>query len=156
VTAAIRDEHPDTVLVDMLTAYLNTEHEPSGADIADLVCQLITGSGRPLLAERWELTADVLEDRHGLLTATLTAGAYTIRVGQTTDRTGDLTVAITSADTAADRDDYGLAITVDDRPILDPMPMTWNSSVPSDLQWTTQKRDSMPAPVAPGQQEAHA
>ncbi len=98
------------------------------------------GSGRPLLAETWEFTTDLREDRHGLFTATITAGPYTVRVAQTTDGTGELTVAITSAGDIADRDDYGLAITVDGRPVLDPMPMTWASSVPAELQWTPRTR----------------
>jgi hypothetical protein len=129
-------EHPDTVLVDRLTAYLNSEHEPSGADTLEYLSLLIDSSGRPLLAETWEFTTDLTEDRYGLRTATITAGPFTIRVTQPTDRSGDLTVAITSADTPADRDDYGLSITVDDRPVLDPMTFTHTSSVPPDLQRT--------------------
>jgi hypothetical protein len=131
-------EHPDTVLVDRLTAYLNSEHEPSGADTLEYLSLLIDSSGRPLLAETWEFTTDLTEDRYGLLTATITAGPFTIRVTQPTDRSGDLTVAITSADPPADRNDYGPSITVDDRPVLDPMTFTHTSSVPPDLQWTQQ------------------
>ncbi|GAA4259866.1 hypothetical protein [Dactylosporangium darangshiense] len=132
--------HPDTVLIDELTAYLNSTHEPSGGDVVDLLDQLIAGSGRPLLNEAWDVTAEVSEDRYGLLTATVTAGPYTIRVAQPTSGPADLHVAITSSDTEADRDDWGLAITVDDRPVLDPMPCTWRSTVPADLQLTEETR----------------
>ncbi len=130
------ERHPDTWIVDELTAYLNSTREPSGADVTDLVCQLIAGSGRPLLNETWDVTAEVTEDRYGLLTATVTAGPYTIRVAQPASGPADLHIAVTSGDTEADRDDWGLAITVDDRPVLDPMPCTWRSTVPADLQLT--------------------
>ena len=129
-------EHPDTVLVDRLTAYLNREPEPSGADTLEYLSLLIDGSGRPLLSETWEFTTDLREDRHGLVTATITAGRYTIRVAQIHDRSGDLAVTITSADNPADRDDSGLALTVYGRPVLDPMTCTTGSTVPADLQWT--------------------
>ena len=128
-------EHPDTVLVDQLTAFLNREHEPSGADLLEYLSLLIDGSGRPVLQETWEFTTDLSEDRHGLLTATITAGSYTIRVTQPTDKSGDLTVTITSADHDDDRDDFGLAITIDGRSVLDPMTCTAASTVPADLQW---------------------
>jgi hypothetical protein len=127
-------EHPDTVLVDRLTAYLNREHEPSGADTLEYLSLLIDGSGRPLLSETWEFTTDLSEDRHGLTTAAITAGSYTIRVAQMPDRSGDLAVTITSADNVADRDDYGLAITVDGRPVLEPMTCTTGTTVPAELQ----------------------
>ncbi|WP_433616830.1 hypothetical protein ACQP2P_15960 [Dactylosporangium sp. CA-139114] len=132
--------HPDTCIVDELTAYLNSTTDPSGADVVSLLSQLITGSGRPLLNETWDFTADVSEDRHGLLTGTVTAGPYTIRVTQPTTGIGDLHVAITSAATDTDRDDWGLAVTVDDRPVLDPMTCTWRSTVPPDLQLTEETR----------------
>jgi hypothetical protein len=129
--------HPDTDIVDELTAYLNSTADPSGGDVVELVCQLIAGSGRPLLsAETWDVTAEVSEDRYGLVTATVTAGPYTIRVFQPTNGPADLQVAITSGDGEADRDDWGLAVSVDDRPVLDPMPNTWRSTVPPDLQLT--------------------
>ncbi|GAA1577238.1 hypothetical protein GCM10009827_118850 [Dactylosporangium maewongense] len=128
--------HPDTFIVDELTAYLNGTADPSGGDLMDLVGQLIAGSGRPLLNQTWDVAAEVTEDRYGLLTATVTAGPYTIRVAQTTSGPADLCVAITSGDTEADHDDWGLAITVDDRPVLDAMPNTWHSTVPADLQLT--------------------
>lgn len=131
-------QHPDTVLVDRLTAYLNREQEPSGADTLEYLSLLIDGSGRPLLSETWEFATDLSEDRHGLVTATVTAGSYTIRVAQTPDSSGDLTLTITSADNDADRDDYGLAITVDGRSVLDPMTCTTGSTVPAHLQWTEQ------------------
>jgi hypothetical protein len=132
--------HPDTFIVDELTAHLNGTADPSGGDLMDLAGQLIAGSGRPLLNETWDVTAEVTEDRYGLLTATVTAGPYTIRVAQPTTGPADLRVAITSNDTEADRDDWGLAITVDDRPVLDPMPTTWRSTVPADLQLTKETR----------------
>lgn len=134
------ERHPDTAIVDDLTAYLNSTADPSGGDLMDLVGQLIAGSGRPLLNETWDLTAEVSEDRYGLLTATIIAGPYTIRVAQPTAGGADLLVAITSGDTEADGDDWGLAITVDDRPVLDPMPNTWRSTVPPDLQLTKETR----------------
>ncbi|MFG2042201.1 hypothetical protein [Dactylosporangium sp. NPDC048998] len=134
------ERHPDTSIVDDLTAYLNSTADPSGADLMDLVGQLIAGSGRPLLNETWDVTAEVSEDRYGLLTATVTAGPYTIRVAQPTTGPADLQVAITSGDTDANRDDWGLAVTVDDRPVLDPMPNTWRSTVPADLQLTKETR----------------
>lgn len=117
--------HPDTVLVDTLTAYLNSTFEPRDDDVADLVGQLIARSGRPLLDERWDLEAEVSEDRHGLLTGTLTAGPYTVRVTQPTDGSGDLHVAITSADptdVTDHPDNGGLAITVDGLTVLEPVP----------------------------------
>ncbi|MBG0568800.1 hypothetical protein [Actinoplanes aureus] len=134
------DEHRDTVLVDRLTAWLNTEPEPSGADLLDYVFQLIKHSGRPLLSETWDFTADVDEDRHGLITATITAGPFTIRVSQAVDDRADLNVVITSADAPAERDDYGLSITVDDRLVLEPMTFTHTSTVPPELQWSEQTR----------------
>lgn len=135
--------HPDTALVDELTAYLNSTYEPSGADVMALVCQLISGSGRPLLDERWDFDAEVTEDRHGLLTGTLTAGPYTIRITQPTDRSGDLHIEVTTTDPDdpdVQPDDFGLAITIDGRRLLDPMPCTWTSTVPSDLQLTEETR----------------
>lgn len=136
------ERHPDTSIVDDLTAYLNSTADPSGGDLMDLVGQLIAGSGRPLLNETWDFTAEVTEDRHGLVTATVTAGPYTIRVFQPTSGPADLQVAITSSDTDddADRNDLGLAVTVDDRPVLDAMPITWRSTVPADLQLTEETR----------------
>ncbi|MFF5230251.1 hypothetical protein [Dactylosporangium sp. NPDC000521] len=132
--------HPDTVLVDEVTAYLNGTHEPSGADVIELLWTLIRRSGRPLLSETWDFTADVTEDRHGLLTATITAGPYTIRVTQPTDDSGELRIDVRSHDDPAEADDFGLAITVDGRPVLDPMTCTWRSTVPSDLQLTEETR----------------
>ncbi|MET7397353.1 hypothetical protein ABZS66_28095 [Dactylosporangium sp. NPDC005572] len=132
--------HPDSVLVDELTAFLNSTADPSSGDLMDLVGQLIAGGGRPLLNETWDITADVTEDRYGLLTATVTAGPYTIRVSQPTGGPADLHVAITSSGTEAGRDDWGLAVTVDDRPVLDPMPCTWRSTVPPNLQLTEETR----------------
>ncbi|MGI5238712.1 hypothetical protein [Dactylosporangium sp. CA-139066] len=124
------ERHPDTAIVDELTAYLNSTTDPSGADLMNLVGQLIAGSGRPLLNETWDVTAEVTEDRYGLVTATVTAGPYTIRVAQPPAGPADLQVAVTSGDTEADGDDWGLAITVDDRAVLDPMPNTWRSTSP--------------------------
>ncbi|MEV6923972.1 hypothetical protein AB0M46_05590 [Dactylosporangium sp. NPDC051485] len=135
--------HTDTALVDELTAYLNSTYEPSGGDLMELVCQLISGSGRPLLDERWDFDAEVSEDRHGLLTGTVTAGRYTIRVTQPTDISGDLHIDVTTTDpddADAQPDDFGLAITIDGRRLLDPMTCTWRSTVPADLQLTEETR----------------
>jgi hypothetical protein len=124
--------HPDTVIVDALTAFFNRESEPSGADAVELMCALIAASGRPLLTETWPVQADVEEDRYGIATATVHVGPYTVRVGQPADGGGDLRVEVVSDD----GDDYGLAIAVNGRAVLDPMTFTWTSSVPRDLQLT--------------------
>lgn len=112
--------HPDTVVVDRLTAFLNRDPEPSGADALELMSLLIHGSGRPLLAETWPVEATVSEDRYGIPTATVTAGHYQVRVVQATDDAGDLRVEITDDD----GDDVGLAVTVNGRRVLGPMPCT--------------------------------
>jgi hypothetical protein len=128
--------HPDTAIVDELTAFLNRDPEPSGADAVELMSSLIAGSGRPLLTETWPLEAQVSEDRYGIVTATVTAGPYTIRVRQPADGTADLRIEVDSED----GDDYGLAIAVNGRAVLDPMTFTWTSSVPPDLQLTREVR----------------
>jgi len=130
------DRHPDTAIVDAVAAFLNRDPEPSGADALELMSLLVEGSGRPLLPGTWQIDAQVTEDRYGIATATVTAGAYTIRIRQLADRSGDLRVDVVSAD----GDDYGLAVTVNGRRVLDPMPCTWTSSVPPDLQLTTEVR----------------
>ncbi|MEV4513804.1 hypothetical protein AB0K00_33205 [Dactylosporangium sp. NPDC049525] len=61
-------------------------------------------------------------------------------VTQPLSGTGDLHIDVTSADDEADRDDRGLAITVDRRHVLDPMTHTWRSTVPADLQLTKETR----------------
>lgn len=129
--------HPDTVLVDTLTGFLNRDSEPSGADAVALMMHLIDGSGRPLHTQPTDdVGAEVTEDRYGLYTAVVTVGDVTVRVYQPTDGTADLRVAITTGD----GDDYGLAVTVDGRPVLDAMPCTWTSSVPADLQLNTRPK----------------
>ncbi|MFK3983084.1 hypothetical protein ACI2K4_22240 [Micromonospora sp. NPDC050397] len=126
------DRHPDTVILDDLTAFLNREADPSGADVVSLLSALISGSGRPLLDEAWEIDAEVTETRHGLQVAAVTADKYVVRVYQPTDRTADLRVDVSTED----GDDFGLAVTVNGRPVLDPMTFTWTSTVPPDLQLT--------------------
>ncbi|MEU8001587.1 hypothetical protein AB0B66_10540 [Catellatospora sp. NPDC049111] len=122
--------HPDTLIVDQLTAFLNRSVDPSGGDVVDLLTSLVCDSGRPLLNHTIELDAEVVEDRYGIATAVVYAGPYTIRITQPADGHADIVVAVTTDD----HDDYGLAITVDRRPVLDAMPNTWTSSVPADLQ----------------------
>lgn len=124
--------HPDTLIVDQLTALLNRHPEPSGADAVALLCQLIAGSGRPLLAETWLIEVDSTEDRYGIAIATVTAGPYLIRVSQATDGTAELRVDIA----VEDGDDHGLAITVNGRSVLDPVPhaRSGTSTVPPDRQ----------------------
>jgi hypothetical protein len=130
------DRHPDTVIVDQLTMFLNRGWEPSGADAVDLLCGLISGSGRPLLDQAWEIDADVTETRYGLPVATVAADKYVVRVYQPTDRSADLLVEVVTED----GDDLGLAVTVDGPPVLDAMPFTWTSTVPPDLQLTKETR----------------
>jgi len=126
--------HPDTVVVDTLTAFLNRNDEPSGADTVALLTDLIAHTGRPLHAQpSVDIDADVEQDRYGLFTTVVTAGEITVRVYQPTDGTSDLHVAITTDD----GDDYGLAVTVDGQSVLDAMPNTWTSSVPANLQLNT-------------------
>jgi hypothetical protein len=126
--------HPDTKLVDQLTAWFNTQQSVSGADTVEYVSLLISGSGRPLLRETWSFTTDLDEDRHGLTTATVTAGPFTILVTQTVDDSSDLTVAITTTDEAADHRGLGLAVTVDDRPVVDPSTRAARVTVAVDPQ----------------------
>ena len=127
-------QHLDTAIVDELTTFLNRNQEPAGADAISLLCDLVARSGRPLLTDTWPIDTDVDENRYGIATATVTAGTYTIRVCQAGHCDADLRVEITTED----GDDYGLAIRVDGRPVLDPMPCSWrgSSTVPSDLQLT--------------------
>ncbi|WP_020525182.1 hypothetical protein [Catelliglobosispora koreensis] len=125
--------HSDTVLVDRLTAWLNEQTEVSGGDAVEVICELIAESGRPLLNETWEVCADVEQDRYGISTAVTEVGGYQVRVGQDPDAAGaDVVVSIDTPD----GDDFGLAISVNGRRILDPMTCTWRSSVPEDLQIT--------------------
>ncbi|MEV0453747.1 hypothetical protein [Catellatospora methionotrophica] len=126
----LQQPHPDSAVLDRLTAYLNTSTHASASDVVDLLTSLITDTGRPLLRHTFDIETEVVEDRHGIAAALIHIGSYTIRVAQPTDDHADIVVAIT----CEDRDDYGLAITVDGRPVLDAMPMTWTSSVPADLQ----------------------
>ncbi|MEU7925086.1 hypothetical protein [Micromonospora sp. NPDC049107] len=130
------DRHPDTMIVDELTAFLNREADPSGADVVELLCGLISGSGRPLIDEAWEIEAEVTETRYGLQVAAVTADKYVVRVYQPTDRSADLRVEVLTED----GDDFGLAVTVDGRPVLDAMTFTWTSTVPPDLQLTRETR----------------
>lgn len=123
--------HSDTLIVDALTAFLNRESEPSGADTVELVMQLITVSGRPLHTQpTTELQAEVREDRYGLCTAIVEAGDIRIRVYQPTTGNADLRIEVDTGD----GDDLGLAITVNGRPVLDAMTCTTGSTVPRDLQ----------------------
>lgn len=126
------EQHPDTVLVDELTAFLNERSEPSGADTVEVLVQLIAASGRPLLTHpTTELDAEVEVDRYGLMTARVTADdGTTVQVYQPTDGLADLRVDITTDDA----DDLGLAITVNGRPVLDAMTCTTGTTVPHHLQ----------------------
>ena len=128
---AFPPRHPDTVIVDVLTAFLNGEHEPSGADTVSLLMQLIDGSGRPLLSRTTtELDAEVRYDRYGLGTAVVTADDTTIRIYQPAGGLADLRIEVDTGD----GDDLGLAVTVNGRPVLDAMTCTTGSTVPRDLQ----------------------
>jgi hypothetical protein len=111
----------DAAILDRLTAYLNGTSEPSGADVVQLLCELLAASGRPLLAETWDFAAIVDEDRHGVPSAVVNAGPCTVRVTQPTSGPGDLTIAVTSnhAD-SGEHDSSGLAVTVDGRTVLHP------------------------------------
>jgi hypothetical protein len=113
--------HPDTVLVDALTAFLNRDGSPSGADAVNLMTELIAASGRPLLdSTPWALHTEVTTDRFGLATATVTAGPYRIRVHQPTavDAAADLHIAITTGNGHTPAP----AITVNGRPAPGPLP----------------------------------
>jgi hypothetical protein len=122
---------PDTMIVDRLTAFLNRDSEPSGADTVELIMQLIQASGRPLLTQpTTEIDAEVREDRYGLATALITADDTTIRIYQPTSGTTDLRIEVNTGDS----DDLGVAITVNDRPVLDAMTCTTGSTVPTHLQ----------------------
>lgn len=124
---------PDTLIVDALTAFLNRESEPSGADTMQLLMQMIAHSGRPLLTMPTEqIFAEVREDRYGLRTAHVDVGGVTIRIFQPTSGSADLRIEVDTGD----GDDLGLAITVNGRPVLDAMTCTTGSTVPSDLQFT--------------------
>lgn len=128
------DLHPDTILVDRLTAWLNSQDEPSGGDAMELLCSLIADSGRPLLSQTWEVTAEVDYGRYGIATGVVTAGDYTMQVAQPDGDHADLVVEILTDD----GDDFGLAVVVNGRTVLEAMPCTWTSSVPQDLQLTPQ------------------
>ncbi|WP_306211085.1 hypothetical protein [Actinoplanes sp. RD1] len=124
--------HPDTVLVDELTAFLNERSEPSGADTVEVLMQLIAASGRPLLTRpTTDLEAEVELDRYGLMTARVTTDdGTTVQVYQPTSGLADLRIDITTDD----GDDLGVAITVNGRPVLDAMTCTTGTTVPHDLQ----------------------
>lgn len=126
------DPHPDTIIVDHLTAWLNQQTDVSGGDAVDILCELIAASGRPLLNETWDVTADVDEDRYGICTATAEVGAYRIRAAQDPSHDAEVIVSIDTPD----GDDFGLAIEVNGRRVLEPMTCTWRSTVPADLQLT--------------------
>jgi len=128
---------PDTMIVDRLTAFLNRDSEPSGADTVELIMQLIQASGRPLLTQPTiEIDAEVREDRYGLYTAVVTADDTTIRIYQPTSGTADLCIEVDTGD----GDDLGVAITVNGRPVLDAMTCTTGSTVPAHLQLNSPPR----------------
>ncbi|MFG1650664.1 hypothetical protein ACGFIE_12085 [Micromonospora sp. NPDC049275] len=125
-------QHPDTAIVDALTAFLNREAEPSGADALELVSSLIDSSGRPLLAETWDVNAAVSEDRYGVPTATITAGPVTIAVTPVPGTAAPLSVAI-----ATENGEYvSLDLTVNQHPVhhpavLAPCPASTDPSGPN-------------------------
>jgi hypothetical protein len=122
-------QHPDTTVMDRLTAFLNRESEPSGGDAVALMMELITASGRPLLTlPTMDVEAAVTEDRHGLYTATITIGGITIRVFQPVDG---------SADVCLDPphgygEPYQFLVTTAGRPVLGPVPLTMTRPVVTD------------------------
>lgn len=127
----------DTLIVDRLTAFLNRDSEPGGADTVELIMQLIQASGRPLLTQPTiEIDAEVREDRYGLYTAVVTADDTTIRIYQPAGGTADLRIEVDTGD----GDDLGVAITVNGRPVLDAMTCTTGSTVPTHLQLNSPPR----------------
>ncbi|MEV1109135.1 hypothetical protein AB0I95_10825 [Micromonospora sp. NPDC049751] len=121
------EQHADTVIVDALTAFLNRDPEPSAADALQLMSTLIDSSGRPLLAETWDFTTEVSEDRYGIPTATLTAGPVTIAVTQLPGAAAPLRIAITTDN----GEHVSLDLTVNQHPVHDPAVLS-PSPAPAD------------------------
>lgn len=123
-------QHPDTQIVDELTAFLNRQSEPSGADLTSLLMQLLERSGRPLLAlPTLDVDAEVSHDRYGLATATVNIGGLTIKIWQPTDEAADVRIAVTTNYRYGD--DYRITASVDGRTLLDPTTLTTDSGGPA-------------------------
>jgi len=113
-------QHPDSDLVDQLTALLNSPGRPSDTDIVERLTQSLNAGGRPIRAEpAVGMRAEVAADPYGLISATVRAGTYTIQVTQPIDDSSDLHIQITSHDADAEPDSHGLAISLDGHPLLD-------------------------------------
>jgi hypothetical protein len=133
--------YSDTVIVDHLAAWLNRQRDPSGADTIDYLSVLIAGSGRPLLADTWDLEARIEPDRYGVDAVVGDIGDYTIRAAQATDADADLVVAISTPH----GDDHALVIVVDGRTILPATPPASTGSAapdPTDNRPTHQEEHS--------------
>src|SRR5262245_18551297 len=87
---------PDSMIVDLLTPYLNRPTEVSGADVIDLRSELIQRSGRPLLSRTLPVHSEVAEDRYCITTATLQAGDALVRVYQPATGPAELRIDVTT------------------------------------------------------------
>ncbi|GAB7048389.1 hypothetical protein [Catenuloplanes indicus] len=115
-----QERHPDTVLLDRLTAFINSSNPPSGADVVQLLCELLDGSGRPVVSEPWEMTAEVVEDAYGIPAAVVTAGGYTVRLFQHPIDQPDLRIEVHNDTPITGQATGPVGITVGDRPVLTP------------------------------------
>ncbi|WP_033339579.1 hypothetical protein [Catenuloplanes japonicus] len=114
------ERHPDTVLLDRLTAFINRNHPPSGADVVQLLCELLDSSGRPVISEPWEMTAEVIEDQHGIPAVVVTAGGYTVRLFQHPIDSPDLRIEVHNDTPITGQATGPVGVTIDDRPVLTP------------------------------------